>query len=204
VREWQWARDNPVRRIQKGPESPGRVRFLAADERRRLLEACHASQFPTLELIVLLAMSEGMRRGEIRALRWPDVDLERGVLVLHKTKNRERRALPIASNLRPLLAAHGRVRRLDSDLVFPAMNKKPLDFDHAFIRAVRAAGISDFRFHDLRHTAASYLAMSGATPSEIAAVLGHKTLAMVKRYAHLSEPHTSAVVERMQGKFLGT
>ena len=59
-----------------------------------------------------------------------------------------------------------------------------------------------FRFHDLRHSAASYLAMSGATLAEIAEVLGHKTLAMVKRYSHLTEQHTSAVVARMNEKFL--
>jgi integrase len=63
--------------------------------------------------------------------------------------------------------------------------------------------IKDFRFHDLRHTTASYLAMNGATLAEIAEVLGHKTLAMVKRYAHLSETHTTNVVEKMASKFLG-
>ena len=75
------------------------------------------------------------------------------------------------------------------------------DFDRLFAEAVRRAGIEAFRFHDLRHSAASYLAMSGATLSEIAAVLGHKTLAMVKRYSHLSEDHTAGVVERMARKF---
>ena len=68
--------------------------------------------------------------------------------------------------------------------------------------ALKAAEIDDFRFHDLRHTAASYLAMSGATLAEIAEVLGHKTLMMVKRYAHLTEQHTSAVVARMNERFL--
>ena len=68
--------------------------------------------------------------------------------------------------------------------------------------AVKDADIDDFRFHDLRHTAASYLAMSGASLAEIAEILGHKTLAMVRRYAHLSEGHTSEVAERMAKKFL--
>ncbi len=72
----------------------------------------------------------------------------------------------------------------------------------AFAGALKRAGIRDFRFHDLRHTAASYLAMSGATLSEIAEILGHKTLAMVKRYAHLTEQHTSGVVARMNRRFL--
>ena len=71
-------------------------------------------------------------------------------------------------------------------------------------REARAeAGLEDFRFHDLRHSAASYLAMSGASLMDIAAILGHKTLAMVKRYSHLSEQHTTAAVDRMAEKFLG-
>jgi hypothetical protein len=68
---------------------------------------------------------------------------------------------------------------------------------------VGKAKLADFRFHDLRHTAASYLAMDGASPSEIAAVLGHKTLAMVKRYAHLHDAHVADVMGRMAEKFLG-
>ena len=70
-------------------------------------------------------------------------------------------------------------------------------------RQLRAPGIEDFKFHDLRHSAASELAMSGASLAEIAAVLGHKTFDMVKRYSHLSEPHTHGVVERMVGKVFG-
>jgi integrase len=203
VREWHWLAENPLRRVQKESEPQGRARFLSDDERKRLLAACGASGTRGLELVVMLALTTGMRRGEIKGLRWPDVDLQRRVAVLHKTKNSERRAVPLVLRLVELLKAH--VRRVDTDLVFPQPRKpKPLDFDKAFAEAVRAAGIADFRFHDLRHTAASYLAMSGATTAEIAAVLGHKTLAMVKRYSHLSEQHTGAVVQRMTDKFFGS
>jgi integrase len=75
--------------------------------------------------------------------------------------------------------------------------------DKAWQEAREAAGLPDVRFHDLRHSAASYLAMSGASLMDIAAILGHKTLAMVKRYSHLSEQHTTAAVDRMAEKFLG-
>jgi len=204
VREWHWLHENPVSRVQKERESAGIVRYLSADEKNALLSACGKSTMRELELIVTLALMTGMRRGEIRGLRWPDVDLNRGTIVLHKTKNQERRAVPLAAQVRPLLAKHAQGRRLDTDLVFPGVGEdRSVDFDHAFIDAVREAQISDFRFHDLRHTAASYLAMSGATPTEIAAVLGHKTLAMVMRYAHLSKQHTGTVVERMTKKFFG-
>ena len=203
VREWHWIHDNPLRRVSKEPEAPGRVRFLSTDERARLLVACRSSSMRELELIVMLALTTGMRRGEILGLRWGDLDRARGLIVLHKTKNRERRSVPIDSAVRPLLDRHASVRRLDTDLVFPHPidQAKALPIDDAFQEVLATAEIGDFRFHDLRHTAASYLAMSGATTAEIAAVLGHKTLQMVKRYAHLSDQHTGQVVRRMTEKF---
>ena len=75
-----------------------------------------------------------------------------------------------------------------------------MDLRNPWEKALKKAEITDFRFHDLRHSAASYLAMNGATPGEIAAVLGHKTLQMVKRYAHLSEAHTASVVASMNAR----
>lgn len=201
VKEWHWLPENPLRRVTKEQESPGRVRYLSDEERKRLLDACRKSKLPELQLIVMLALTTGMRRGELLGLRWPDVDLERRLIVLNKTKNHDRRSVPIVPAVLELLREHGRVRRLDNDLVFPSPGKKPVWFDPAWYAALDAANIEDFRFHDLRHTAASYLAMSGATTPEIAAVLGHRTLQMVKRYAHLSDQHTGSVVERMTKKF---
>jgi integrase len=98
---------------------------------------------------------------------------------------------------------HAKVRRLDTVLVFPSTSTKRRRIRDAWEYAVKRANIADFRFHDLRHTFASYLAMNGASLLEIAEVLGHKTLAMVKRYAHLSEAHTRGVVERMNRAVFG-
>jgi integrase len=96
------------------------------------------------------------------------------------------------------------MRRIDTRLLFPdGSGKKPIIIRAPWHKALKQAGIEDFRFHDLRHSAASYLAMSGASLAEIAEVLGHKTLEMVKRYSHLSEQHTASVVEKMNKKFLG-
>lgn len=204
VREWHWLNENPLRRVSKETEPQGIVRFLSDAERIALLDACGRSRLPELRLIVLLALTTGMRRGEILGLRWPDIDLKRRQLVLHKIKNSDRRSVSIVSAVAAMLEDHAKVRRLDTDRVFTQPGKdKRLEIDHWFELALAEAGISDFRFHDLRHTAASYLAMSGATPPEIAAVLGHRTLQMVKRYAHLSDAHTGAVVERMTKKFFG-
>ncbi len=204
VEEWSWLSRNPVHGVRRRPESTGRLRYLSLDERDSLLKACRTSSMRELELVVMLALTTGMRRGELLGgLRWPDIDRQRGLIILHKTKNRERRSVPIDGTVSPLLERHETVRRLGTDLVFPhpVHDDKPLPIDDAFQAALAAAEISDFRFHDLRHTAASYLAMSGATTAEIAAVLGHKTLQMVKRYAHLSDQHTGQVVRRMTEKF---
>lgn len=201
VKEWGWIEQNPVSNVRKPSESRGRVRFLEKDERERLLDACKKSNSHFLYPIVILAISTGMRQGEILNLRWKDVDLKRKKLILHETKNNERRAVPIVGLAHEVLSDLRKVRRIDSKLVFPARDpEKPVDIRNAWEAAVTRAEIEDFRFHDLRHTAASYLAMNGATLAEIAEVLGHKTLQMVKRYAHLSETHTLSVVERMNAE----
>ena len=201
VKEWHWLQDNPLARVSKKTEPQGRVRYLSDDERTALLDACRKSERSELYLIVLFALTTGMRRGELLGLRWQDIDLERRVAVLHNTKNGDRRSVPIVPEVAELLRKHGKVRKLDNDLIFAKDSAEVWTFDKAWYQALKDAKLKDFRFHDLRHTAASYLAMSGASVPELAAVLGHRTLAMVKRYAHLSEQHTGAVVERMTRKY---
>ena len=191
VKEWRWLDDNPCRKVTKPKEPRGRVRFLSDDERTRLLDACRASSAPDLYPATVLALSTGARRMEILGLTWPQVDLERRVAILHDTKNGERRVLPLAGPALALLRERAKDRRTDTDLLFPGGRRrttdgtpgalKPVDLAFAFAVAMERAGIDNFRWHDLRHSAASYLAMNGASLAEIAEVLGHKTLAMVKR-----------------------
>lgn len=205
VNEWQWLEDSPMRKVKKPKESRGRVRFLADDERERFLTACKASSNSWLYPCVILALSTGMRQGELMGLRWPDVDLKAGAIILHETKNGERRRVPLSGLALELLREHAKVRRLDTDLLFPSKTnkQKPIDLRKPFETALKAAEIKDFHWHDLRHCTASYLAMNGASLAEIAEVLGHKTLAMVKRYAHLSDGHVSNVVRSMNEKMFG-
>ena len=155
--------------------------------------------------IVVLALSTGARRSEIMGLKWNAVDLKRGTMVLHETKNKERRVLPLTGHALELIKAKHKKRDTLSELVFPAPtdSTQPYKLQTSWNSAVKKARLDDFKFHDLRHSAASYLAMNGASLAEIAEVLGHKTLQMVKRYAHLSEAHTSKVVAAMNERIFG-
>ncbi len=204
TREVGWTDTNPVRSVSREREPRGRVRFLTDYERDELLAACRNSNERRLYPLVILALSTGARRGELLRLRWSDLDIRRGLAIIHHTKNGERRAVPVTGYAMELLQEMGRVRRMDTDLMFPSPNGRATFPRKAWERALREARIEDFRFHDLRHTAASYLAMSGATLAEIAEVLGHKTLAMVKRYSHLTEQHTIKVVARMNEHMFGS
>ena len=203
-REWEWIDTNPLRKVSKLKEPRGRIRFLSNEELERLLSACQQSPNPELYTVVLLSLSTGARKMEIWGLTWDQIDFAREVIVLHETKNQERRVLPLKGEALELIRKKSMMRSLETNLLFPSPKHplKPVDFRSTWEKALKLADIQDFRWHDLRHTAASYLAMSGATHAEIAAVLGHKTLSMVKRYAHLSEAHTANVVERMTKHFL--
>lgn len=208
TKEWEWTDSNPLAKVQKPKWPRGRVRFLSDDERARLLTACQKSANTALYDIVVLALSSGMRYSEMLTLTWADVDTNRGMVTLLETKNGERRAVPLVGHARERIQERARIRRLDTPLLFPSPKfgetVKPYDIKSAWHTALADAGIQDFRFHDLRHSAASYLAMNGASLAEIAEVLGHKTLSMVKRYAHLSDAHTSGVVARMNAAIFAT
>ena len=204
VKDWQWIDDSPMRKVTKPKEPRGRERFLSDSERDALLKACRASSSRFLYTVVVLALSTGMRRGEIMSLRWPQIDLANGRILLFETKNDTSRAVPLAGLALAMMTNLAKVRRIDTDLVFYGeVVDQPVDLTKPWTTALGKAKVTNLRFHDLRHSAASYLAMNGATTIEIAAVLGHKTLQMVKRYSHLANSHTSSVVTAMNEKIFG-
>lgn len=131
---------------------------------------------------------------------------KRRFLTLHQTKNGERRRVSLSGHGLDLLKELNKLRRIDTQLLFPSptIPSKPIELRKAFANAMKAAEIENFKWHDLRHCTASYLAMNGASLNEIAEVLGHKTLSMVKRYAHLSDSHVSSVVASMNNKLFGS
>lgn len=197
-REWE----HPCKRIEKHPESSGVVRFLSQPERERLLAACRAARWPKLYGLVLLALTTGARRGELERLRWADVDFDRAVAHVPQTKNGSPRVLPLVpAVVAELQRLRGGLREHSTRLVF-ASERRPdqaYTFDSAWQTALRAADVKHFRFHDLRHTCASYLAQEGASLLEIGEVLGHRQVSVTKRYSHLTVNHKAALVGRILG-----
>ena len=199
VKEWGWLEENPMRRISKLKEPRGRVRYLSEEERKQLLHACKKSKNKDLYKVVVLALSTGARQMEIWGLKWSEVDLDRGWITLRNTKNQEIRTIPLEGEALNLLKEHAKIPRLNTDLVFPSRKNPrfPHDFRDPWDKALKEAGIAYFRWHDLRHSAASYLAMNGVPIRTIAEILGHKSLQMVQRYTHLSPDHLKEAVASM-------
>lgn len=174
---------NPVSKVRKPSMGKGRDRRLVGDEAARLLEQCEASSCAYLTPAVLLSLETAMRQGELLALRWADVDHDRGLALLldpDKIKTAEPRAVPLTPAALRVLK---KLPRSIDGRVFPVDRQSLYG---AFKRACGRAGIKDFTWHDLRHEALSRLAERGdLSVLELAAVSGHKQLQMLKRYTHL-------------------
>lgn len=188
-----WA--NPCRAVPMRRENNKRVRFLDANERARLLQACRQSHNRKLFAFVLLLLTSGCRRGEAEGLRWSDVDFERGEAHVARTKNGSARLLMLTPAVVEELRRHVAA---PSSLVFSGRKpNKVQDFSHAWTVALRTAEIKNFRMHDCRHDAASSLAKAGASLHEIGTVLGHRQAQTTMRYAHLAVDHQRALVRRV-------
>jgi integrase len=204
IKEFGWIETSPVSKITKPKEPPGRVRFLSDEERVRLLEACKVSDSPILYLVVVLAISSGMRASELMTLTWSQIDFIRQQIILEKTKNKTHRTIPLTGLALDLLKEHAKEGGLKTNLVFPGkIPNKPIAIRRSWLTALKKAQIKNFRFHDLRHSAASYMAMTGSSLVEIGILLGHKRLEVTKRYSHLSQQHLSKMVERMNEEIFG-
>jgi integrase len=205
MKEWGWIDDSPMRKVSKPSEGKGRNRLLSIEEKNRLLQACQSSLNIHLYPIVSLALLTGMRFGEIVNLRWEDIDYIGKTITLEKTKNGERRILPLTPVVEKVFAL-SRQTDIAAGLVFkpssPTNRSGLVDIRNAFMKVLKQAEIPDFRFHDLRHAAASYLAMNGATQGELMSILGHKTPTMTRRYVIYSQKHMANLMERMHANLL--
>jgi integrase len=180
-------------------ENNRRLRFLTREECQALISQCRG----VTRDITVTALNSGMRKGEILGLKWDNVDLKHGFILLDKTKNGDRREIPIKDTLRSVL--QGITRRLDVPYVFcdPVSGSPCQDVRASFASACKRAGITDFHFHDLRHTFASHLVMAGIDITTVRELLGHKTLTMTLRYAHLAPSHKVSAVDILDRTLTG-
>jgi integrase len=208
----EWLEQNVARRVEHEQEPDGRVRFLSrpVDERDceldRLLAACKESVCADLSDLVVLGLHTGCRASELLQLRAAYIRLSVGGFTLPAeiAKNGISRFVPLVGEALEIVERRLQQLQPGSDLLFPGPGDEPRPFPrYWWDKALESAGIEDFRFHDLRHTHASYLAMLDASAIELKETLGHKTLAMVARYTHLANLHKSKVAARLTGGLEG-
>jgi integrase len=199
IKEWEWLKDNPVNKIKPWKEPPGRVRYLSDEEFDKLLNECP----DYLKPIVIVARHTGLRKENILSLTWSQVDLFRRLIIIEHTKNNERLSVPLNETLMSLFKQLFKVRHIKSPYVF---NKPDGSRYHnslnGFWKAVKKAGINDFKFHDLRHCFASALVQKRVDLYQVQRLLGHRSNAMTQRYAHLSPEHLRDAVTRLDSKNL--
>ena len=185
LERWGWIDENPCRKIRRLHEKNERTRFLNSQEQELLLEACKVDS--VLYDIVVLALLTGARQGELCSLKWGDVSLQEAMLTFRDTKNNETRAVPLSHEGLEILKRRFCDRRIGGDdWVFPAEKSSGhVEVSKRFARISKKAGLDNFRFHDLRHTAASRMAMAGIPILQMQELLGHKSVSMTKRYSHL-------------------
>jgi len=196
IREWQWCQENPVERVSRERVSSGRDRWLTLEEEKTLLECCvlHPTRKENkvesvywLQEIVLFALNTGMRQDEILSLTSQNADLFRKAILVVKSKNGEKRTIPMNQKVFELLKVKARGNQNRSKVVFASEAGTKIlrrNLMRAFYNARDRAKIADFTFHDLRHTFATRLAQSGIDLYVISKLLGHKDIKMTQRYAH--------------------
>ncbi|MGB3480337.1 MAG: tyrosine-type recombinase/integrase [bacterium] len=190
---WGYLNDNTLRTVTKFREPPGRKRYLRDEEIERLLYCCADHLRP----IVITALNTGMRKGEILGLKWSDVDMINKAITVKFSKNHESRSIPINDELYATLIKLPNNSN-GSDFVFLGKHGVPIrSIQNAWERALKNAKINDFRFHDLRHTFASKLAIQGVSMRIIQELLGQKTILMTMRYSHLSNKTLRNAVDKL-------
>src|SRR5437588_971360 len=197
--EWELLEESPMQGIKFLRENNARTRYLSLEECQRLIASCMA---PHIRAMVSVALHSGMRLGEILNLRWYDLDFSSGFILVRDSKNGESRHVPMDATLFALFRAYP--HRLGTDLVFSSpAGGHIVDVRTGFLNSCKRAGLIDLHFHDLRHTFASQFVMSGGDLYILKEILGHKSITMTQRYAHLSPTYKIKAIDRMNTLWAG-
>ena len=202
TKEWGWLDENPMLKVRKYKETAQQDRFLMPDEIQKLLQACKDFDLKgdnynkETYLFVLIALSTGARYSEIHTLKWKNIDFKNRQFYFMETKNGENRGVPMPDTVYKELKKFQKVRNIKSDYLFTTKDgTKLIDMHVRFYKVLELSQVN-CRFHDLRHTVASHIAMNGGSLLDIAQVTGHKSMQMVKRYSHLTKNHTAKLLQQ--------
>ncbi len=198
ARRWGYLEQVPDIELPKKPED--RQRYLEQEEITALLVACAKSKNPYLRAIVTLALNTGMRKGELLGLEWERINLPTSRITLYRTKGGKPRGVPVNQAVYDALVGLEPEAERRTGPVFKRRDGSAWgQIRTGFTSACAKAGIKNFRFHDLRHTAASHLVMRGASLQDVKEILGHSDFKMTLRYAHLSPAHLRRAVGLLDG-----
>jgi len=203
--EWEWTIPNPVSG-RKPKEPDGRVRWLRPEEAQRLVTVARGRlRAPCLADFIVLALHTGCRSGESLGLEWSRVDFQSGLITLEAqhTKTKRRRSIPLNANARRVLSSRLAWRDANAPgcpwVFCNRQGKRVASVKRAFGAALKKAGIENFRIHDLRHTCAAWLVSAGVPLTEVRDLLGHASVVMTERYAHLAPGRVRVAVDRLVG-----
>ena len=208
VKRWHQLDANPMAAVAKPSEGQARTRYLSEEEERRLLAACRASANWYLFPAVVASLCTGARQGELMRLRWRDVDWRTGRAVIEAggTKNSDAKPLHLKPAIDVLRELHERTDYPgEDDPIFPNLDGTvahsrngrhplPAHLRKAWLAALSEAKITGFRWHDLRHTAASRMVENGVPLVTVGEILGHRDPKMTRRYSHVSPTAAAAAV----------
>lgn len=187
---------NPARLVEQRTESPGRIRYLLDEEEKRLREVI-ARRFPIHMPSLTVALKTGMRKGEQFSLEWPEVSFDRNRIYLDKTKNGSDREIPMSKTCRKALVSLRKQRNGEGRIFYSKFGEPLKDPRTWFELAIEEAKVPNFTWHDLRHTFCSRLIMAGVDLKTAQTLMGHKTISMTARYAHLSSAHLDTAVDKL-------
>ncbi|EGR0316094.1 tyrosine-type recombinase/integrase [Vibrio parahaemolyticus] len=206
--EWEFIESHNLSSVKIAKEDNTRIRYLSESEEAALLNALAAREAQLCEdndsyqyadfftPLITLAMHTGMRKGEMLTLRWESVSFENRYLTIlsENAKSKKKRTIPMNDTVFNMLS-QWRAQNLNEEYVFVHEGKQVSFFQYPWQNLLKAAGIENFRFHDLRHHFASKLVMAGVDLNVVRELLGHADLKMTLRYAHLAPAHTAAAVQ---------
>ena len=197
-RQLRWISENPCSSLKKLKEAPGRDRVLKIEEAQVLIQNCKKSRCTYLYAIVLMAITTGMRQGEILGLKWTDIDFTNNLIQIRDSKNGRPRAVAMTEALKEAIMWVSLSKDDKKELVFASRTAfGKIDIKKPFKLALEQSNITGFCFHLLRHTFATLASQFGATHLQLSVGTGHRSLEMLQRYTHLDAEVTKRFSEQI-------